>query len=181
MSSWEYEVFILLNFYVSVNSKPDHPPPPGDPRGFAYSSCPWGRVFAPLSCPGVSSGGGVLNQSRSSIILKKKTAIFALSLKQMALFMFIYARREQCDLGPIYTITSTKCIRSYPGKLTFILVNISPYPGRLHAKKTKLYSRFLLLRILYPDSPVHTSRNKRRVFRFFQLCCKFTRVNAFTP
>ena len=45
---------------VSVNSKPDHPPP-----GFAHSSCPWGRVFAPLSCP------GVLNQSKSSIILKK--------------------------------------------------------------------------------------------------------------
>ena len=27
---------------VSVNPKPDHPP--GDPRGFAHSSCPWGRL-----------------------------------------------------------------------------------------------------------------------------------------
>ena len=25
---------------VSVNSRPDDPPPPGDPRGFAHSSCP---------------------------------------------------------------------------------------------------------------------------------------------
>ena len=47
---------------VSVNSKPDHPSPL---PGFAHSSCPWGRVFAPLSCP------GVLNQSKSWIILKK--------------------------------------------------------------------------------------------------------------
>ena len=56
--------------------------PPGDLRGFSHSSCPWGRVFAPLSCPRVCPGGGVLNQSKSSIILKK-SAIFALSLKQM--------------------------------------------------------------------------------------------------
>ena len=35
---------------VSVNSKPDHPP--GDLRGFGHSSCPWGQVLAPLSCPG---------------------------------------------------------------------------------------------------------------------------------
>ena len=41
--------------FVSVNSKPDHPP--GRPRGFALSSCPWGRVFAPLSCPGGCPGG----------------------------------------------------------------------------------------------------------------------------
>ena len=31
--------------------------------------------------------------------------------------MFIYARSEQCDLGPIYTITNTQRIRIYPGKL----------------------------------------------------------------
>ena len=38
-------------------------------------------------------------------------------------------------------------------------------PGRSHgkhAKKTKLYSRFLQLRI-YPDSPVHTSANTERI------------------
>ena len=76
--------------------------PPGDPRGLAHSSCPWGRVFAPLSCPG--SAGGGLNQSKSSIIFKT-SAIFTLSLKQMSsssFHMFIYARSEQCDLGPIY-------------------------------------------------------------------------------
>ena len=39
---------------VSVNFKPNHPPP-GNCRGFAHSSCPWGRVFAPLSCPGGGS------------------------------------------------------------------------------------------------------------------------------
>ena len=48
--------------------------------------------------------------------------------------MFTYARSEQCDLGPIYTITNTQRIRIYPGKLKFILVKISPDPGRLHGK-----------------------------------------------
>ena len=70
--------------------------------------------------------------------------------------MFIYARSEQCDLGPIYTITNTQHVRIYSGKLKFILVKISPDPGRLHDKHAignhiKLYSRFLLLRIY----PVH--------------------------
>ena len=48
--------------------------------------------------------------------------------------MFTYARNEQCDLGPIYTITNTQ---RYPGKLKFILVKISPDPGRLHGKHAK--------------------------------------------
>ena len=48
--------------------------------------------------------------------------------------MFIYARSKQCDLGPIYTITNMQRIRIYPGKLKFILVKISPDPGRLHGK-----------------------------------------------
>ena len=51
--------------------------------------------------------------------------------------MFIYARSEQCDLGSIYTITNTQRIRIYPGKLKFILVRISPDPGRLHGKHAK--------------------------------------------
>ena len=51
--------------------------------------------------------------------------------------MFIYARSEQCDLGPIYTITNTQRIRIYSGKLKFILVKISPDPGHLHGKHTK--------------------------------------------
>ena len=54
---------------VSVNSKPDHPP--SDPRRFAHSICPFGRAFAPLFCPG-AAWEGVLNQSKSSIILKQK-------------------------------------------------------------------------------------------------------------
>ena len=51
--------------------------------------------------------------------------------------MFIYARSEQCDLGPIYNIrfiTNTQRIRIYPGKLRFILVKISRHPGHLHGK-----------------------------------------------
>ena len=60
--------------------------------------------------------------------------------------MFIYARREQCDLGPIYTITNTQRIRIYPGKLKFILVRISPDPGHLdgkHAKENETLFTFL--------------------------------------
>ena len=33
--------------------------------------------------------------------------------------MYIYPRSEQCDLGPIYTITNKQRIRIYPGKLKF--------------------------------------------------------------
>ena len=51
--------------------------------------------------------------------------------------MFIYARSEQCDLGPIYTITNTQRIRVYPGKLKFILAKISPDPGHLRGKHPK--------------------------------------------
>ena len=86
--------------------------------------------------------------------------------------MFIYARSEQCDLVAIYTITNTQRIRIYPGKIEI-------HPGQnfiaCRTKKTKLFSRFLLLRI-DQDSPVHTSENTERVL----LCCKFTSVNAFT-
>ena len=49
----------------------------------------------------------------------------------------VYARSEQCDLGPIYTITNTQCIRIYPGKLKFILVKISLDPRHLHREHTK--------------------------------------------
>ena len=51
--------------------------------------------------------------------------------------MFIYAKSEQCDLGPIYTITNTQRIRIYTGKLKFILVKISQDPGHLHGKHAK--------------------------------------------
>ena len=51
--------------------------------------------------------------------------------------MFIYARSEQCDLGPIYTITNTQRIRICPGKFKLILVENSPDPGRLHSKHAK--------------------------------------------
>ena len=115
--------FYVLVMYQSI---PSLTIPQGDPRGFAHSSCPRGRVFAPLFCP------GVLNQSKSSIILKK-IAIFHLSLKQLSsssFHMYIYARSEQCDLVPIYIITNTQRIRVYPCKLKFILVKISSDPGQ---------------------------------------------------
>ena len=66
--------------------------------------------------------------------------IFALSLKQMgssSFHMLKYARSEQCDVGPIYTITNTQRITIYPGKLKFILVKVSLDPGRLHGKHAK--------------------------------------------
>ena len=44
--------------------------------------------------------------------------------------MFIYAKSEQRDLVPIYTVTNTLHMRIYPGKLKFILVNISSAPGQ---------------------------------------------------
>ena len=76
--------------------------------------------------------------------------------------MLIYARSEQPDLVPIYTITNTQHIRIYLG-------TIEIHPGRnfigSRTKETKLYSRFLLLRI-YPDSPVHMSANTKRI----QIC-----------
>ena len=60
--------------------------------------------------------------------------------------MFIYARSEQCDLGPIYTIANSQRIKIYPGKLKFILVKISQDVGRLrgkHAKENQTLFTFL--------------------------------------
>ena len=70
--------------------------------------------------------------------------------------MFIYARSEQCDLGPIYTITNTQYIRIYPGKL--------PDPGHLHGKNTKeSQSLFTFLTTANLSGPsVHTSANTER-------------------
>ena len=50
--------------------------------------------------------------------------------------VFIYAS-EQCDSGPLYTITNTQRVRVYPGKLKFILVKISQDTGGLHGKHAK--------------------------------------------
>ena len=83
--------------------------------------------------------------------------------------MFIYARSEQCDLGPICTVTNTQRIRIYPGKFKFILVKISQDPGRLHgkhAKENQIPFTFLTTENLYPDSPVHTSANTEHI----QIC-----------
>ena len=118
---------------VSVNSKPDHPPraTPGDLHILVAPEVGFSLLcLARGSARGFARG--VFNQSKSSIILKK-SAIFALSLKQMSsssFHMFIYARSEQRDLVPIYTITNTQRIRIYPGELRFILVKISSAPGQ---------------------------------------------------
>ena len=82
--------------------------------------------------------------------------------------MFIYARSEQCDLGPIYTITNTQHVRIFPGKLKFILVKISQDPGRLqgkHAKENQTLFTFLTAANL-SGLPVHTSKNTERI----QIC-----------
>ena len=122
--------------YQSVPSLTIPPPPP--PRDSHILVAP-GVGFSLLYLVRGSAQWGVLNQSKSSIILKK-SAIFALSLKQMSsnsFYMFIYDRREQCDLCPIYTTTNTQRIRIYPGILNILLVKISPDPGRLHGKHAK--------------------------------------------
>ena len=133
-------LIISLN-YVSVNSKPDHPPAtPGDSHilvalgvGFSLLCLARGSARGFLGvCPG--SPGKVLNQSKNSIIFKKKRDFcFNLSLKQLSsssFHMFIYARSEQRDLVLIYTITNTQRIRISPNKLKFILVKISSDPGQ---------------------------------------------------
>ena len=78
---------------VKLMSIPSLTIPPSDPRGFAHSSCPRGRVFTPLSCPGVYPGfcPGVLNQSKSSIILKKARFLLCLLNNRVAaLFICLY-------------------------------------------------------------------------------------------
>ena len=119
----------------------------------------------------------------------KKSAIFALFLKRMgssSFHMSIYAKSEQCDLGPIYTITNTQRIRIYPGKLKsaswskFHRIKISCLHGK-HAKENQTLFTFLTAENFNIRTPLFTRVQIRSVFRFFQLCCKFTKVNAFTP
>ena len=69
---------------VSVNSKPDHPPPGATPGNSRTLVAP-GVGFS-LLCYAQGSARGVLNQSNF-----EKSAISALSLKQ---HRFIYARSE---------------------------------------------------------------------------------------
>ena len=56
--------------------------------------------------------------------------------------MFIYARSEQRDLVPIYTITNTMRIRNNPGKLRFILVKNSSTPC-IQDKENQTLFKFL--------------------------------------
>ena len=75
--------------------------PPRRPPGDSHILVAPGVGFS-LLCLARGSARGVLNQSKSSIILKK-SAIFALFLKQLSsssFHMFIYARSEQCDPDP---------------------------------------------------------------------------------
>ena len=156
--------------YQSIPSLNIHPHgrPPGDSHilvapGVGFSLLCLARGSTQESAP------GVLNQSKSSIILKK--ARFSLSLlnKWVAAFhMFIYARCEQCDLGPISTITNTQHIGIYPGKLKFILVKISRDPGRLHGEnaiENQTLFTFLTTENL-SGLPVHTTANTEPI----QIC-----------
>ena len=155
--------FHLLH-YVSVNSKPDHLPPratPGDSH----------ILFAPgVGFSLLCLARGVSNQNKSSIILKKKRDFCFVS------FSYVwYARSEKCDLVPIYTITNTQQIRICPGKLKFILVKISsdPVQRKPNSIHVSYYWEFI-------RTPLFTWVQIRSVFRFVQLCCILTWVNAFT-
>ena len=81
----------------------------------------------------------------------------------------------EVSLVPIYTITNTQRIRIYPGKLKFILVKISSDSGQRKPNSVHFsyYWEFIW-------TPLFTRVKIRSVFRFVQLCCKFTWVNAFT-
>ena len=91
----------------------------------------------------------------------------------------MYARSEQCDLGHIYTITNSKCVRIYPGKLKFILVKISPDPGCLHGKHA--IENQTLFTFLITENLSGLPCSQECKYRAVQLCCVFTWVNAFSP
>ena len=64
-------------------------------------------------------GGGAESAPRA-VLDSKNPGLFRVKQMGSSSFdMFIYARREQCDLGPIYTVTNTQRIRIYPRKLKF--------------------------------------------------------------
>ena len=77
--------------------------------------------------------GAVLNPSNISIIFKKARFLLCLINKWVAA-LFICLYMLEVSSGSIYTIANTKSIRIYPGKLKYILIKISPDPGRLHDK-----------------------------------------------
>ena len=82
------------HIYVSVYSKPDHPPR-ATLGGFTHIP---GVEFS-LPCLARILHGGVLNQN-TIFDNFEKSAIFALSLKQMSsssFHTFMYARSGQCD------------------------------------------------------------------------------------
>ena len=87
------DVFTLIAIVMHQSIPSLTIPPPGRPPGFAHSSCPWCRVFAPLSCPGICPGGGE-GGLKSKFDNFEKSAIFALSLSSNSFHMFIYARSE---------------------------------------------------------------------------------------
>ena len=56
--------------------------------------------------------------------------------------MFMYVRSEQCDLGPIYTITNTQRIRIYPGRPGQNFTGSRTLYGK-HAKENQTLFMFL--------------------------------------
>ena len=73
---WITFIFETIRDYVSVNFKPDHPPV--DPRGFARSHCPRGRVFAQL----LSLGRRGFKFEKFSAVLKEKCRNVSICLKK---------------------------------------------------------------------------------------------------
>ena len=105
-------------------------------------------------------------------------------LKQMSsssFHMFIYARSEQRDLCPIYTMTNTyqnlsRYTEIHPGQnftgsRTFTWQTCQRKPNSIHVSYHGEFNR----------TPLFTRVQIRSVLRFVQLCCILTQVNAFTP
>ena len=165
--------------YQSIPSLTIHP---GDPRGFAHSSCLWGRIFAHLSCPGVFPG--VLNQSKSSIILKKARFSLCLLNKWVAAFSYVYiCQKWAVWLRPHLHYNKyaayqnlSRWIEIHPGRnftrsRTFTWQTCQRKPNSIHVSYHWEFIR----------TPLFTGVQIESVFRFVQLGCKFTWVNALTP
>ena len=84
----------LFSNNVSVNSKPDHLPLRATPGDSHVLVAP-GVGFS-LLCLARGSARGVLNQSKSSIILEK-SAILAMSLKQLTFPEFHFETEAKVD------------------------------------------------------------------------------------
>ena len=81
----------MYELYVSVNSKPDHPP--GQPPEIRTFSLPGGRVFAQLSLP----GGQDFEFEKFSTVLKEKFRNFSICFKETGCSL-----KSRCSCAVLY-------------------------------------------------------------------------------